>query len=320
MELTSLEDCPPVQDISRFVDGLVVGEEKKLLIAHFDVCPVCYETLTGTLETQEEFPDLFEKKKPADILEFKPTRTQQFIKKLQSTRKNIAYVIAASVVGTIGYQTLQHQLHLLRTPSAYSIAHVINTEAQSLTDRPRRLRFRGLAGSTSKQKKENIFFDLGRRLTNIEVSLHRNNRNNLEEDLEILEEMEVVPQIRKPFEEFSNELRLLKSSENNLKTKIGITDNLIEKIKDSAEINHLRLGSWLEGIIIGLRSQPPLVPEIEASEFFIDQLSEENAKPKLIEQLKALNQLLSDTGDKYNADVLINAVNKLMSLHTDLYL
>jgi hypothetical protein len=197
---------------------------------------------------------------------------------------------------------------------------VINTEAQSLTDRPRRLRFRGLAGSTSKQKKENIFFDLGRRLTNIEVSLHRNNRNNLEEDLEILEEMEVVPQIRKPFEEFSNELRLLKSSENNLKTKIGITDNLIEKIKDSAEINHLRLGSWLEGIIIGLRSQPPLVPEIEASEFFIDQLSEENAKPKLIEQLKALNQLLSDTGDKYNADVLINAVNKLMSLHTDLYL
>jgi|ETNmetMinimDraft_16_1059900.scaffolds.fasta_scaffold21229_2 hypothetical protein len=320
MELTSLEDCPPVQDISRFVDGLVVGEEKKLLIAHFDVCPVCYETLTGTLETQEEFPDLFEKKKPADILEFKPTRTQQFIKKLQSTRKNIAYVIAASVVGTIGYQTLQHQLHLLRTPSAYSIAHVINTEVQSLTDRPRRLRFRGLAGSTSKQKKENIFFDLGRRLTNIEVSLHRNNRNNLEEDLEILEEMEVVPQIRKPFEEFSNELRLLKSSENNLKTKIGITDNLIEKIKDSAEINHLRLGSWLEGIIIGLRSQPPLVPEIEASEFFIDQLSEENAKPKLIEQLKALNQLLSDTGDKYNADVLINAVNKLMSLHTDLYL
>ena len=320
MELTSLEDCPPVQDISRFIDGLVVGEEKKLLIAHFDVCPVCYETLTGTLETQEEFTDLFEKKKPADILEFKPTRTQQFIKKLQSTRKNIAYVIAASVVGTIGYQTLQHQLHLLRTPSAYSIAHVINTEAQSLTDRPRRLRFRGLAGSTSKQKKENIFFDLGRRLTNIEVSLHRNNRNNLEEDLEILEEMEVVPQIRKPFEEFSNELRLLKSSENNLKTKIGITDNLIEKIKDSAEINHLRLGSWLEGIIIGLRSQPPLVPEIEASEFFIDQLSEENAKPKLIEHLKALNQLLSDTGDKYNADVLINAVNKLMSLHTDLYL
>ena len=145
MELTSLEDCPPVQDISRFIDGLVVGEEKKLLIAHFDVCPVCYETLTGTLETQEEFPDLFEKKKPADILEFKPTRTQQFIKKLQSTRKNIAYVIAASVVGTIGYQTLQHQLHLLRTPSAYSIAHVINTEAQSLTDRPRRLRFRGLS-------------------------------------------------------------------------------------------------------------------------------------------------------------------------------
>ena len=320
MELTSLEDCPPVQDISRFIDGLVVGEEKKLLIAHFDVCPVCYETLTGTLETQEEFPDLFEKKKPADILEFKPTRTQQFIKKLQSTRKNIVYVIAASVVGTIGYQTLQHQLHLLRTPSAYSIAHVINTEAQSLTDRPRRLRFRGLAGSTSKQKKENIFFDLGRRLTNIEVALHQNNRNNLEEDLEILEEMEVVPQIRKPFEEFSNELRLLKSSENNLKTKIGITDNLIEKIKDSAEINHLRLGSWLEGIIIGLRSQPPLVPEIEASEFFIDQLSEENAKPKLIEQLKALNQLLSDTGDKYNTDVLINAVNKLMSLHTDLYL
>ena len=99
------------------------------------------------------------------------------------------------------------------------------------------MRLRGLATtpkSTSKQKKENIFFDLGRRLTNIEVSLHRNNRNNLEEDLEILEEMKVVPQIRKPFEEFSNELRLLKSSENNLKTKIGITDNLIEKIKDSA--------------------------------------------------------------------------------------
>ena len=58
MALKELGDCPPIQDISNFIDGLVDGEEKKLLIAHFDECPICYETLSSTLETQEEFPNL----------------------------------------------------------------------------------------------------------------------------------------------------------------------------------------------------------------------------------------------------------------------
>ena len=72
-------------------------------------------------------------------------------------------------------------------------------------------------------------------------------------------------------------------------TKVGITENLIEKIKDSEEITHLRLGSWLEGIKVGLRSKPPLVPEIKSSEFFVDKLSEEKTKPEVIEKLKPLN-------------------------------
>ena len=63
MALKELGDCPPIQDISNFIDGLVDGEKKKLLIAHFDECPICYETLTSTLETQEEFPHLLEEKK-----------------------------------------------------------------------------------------------------------------------------------------------------------------------------------------------------------------------------------------------------------------
>ena len=62
MALKELEDCPPIQDISRFIDGQVAGDEKKSLIVHFDTCPVCYETLTDTLETQEEFPHMFEEK------------------------------------------------------------------------------------------------------------------------------------------------------------------------------------------------------------------------------------------------------------------
>jgi hypothetical protein len=169
--------------------------------------------------------------------------------------------------------------------------------------------------SVRKPKKEDLFFHLGRRLTHIEVNLHQNNRKNLKEDLEILADMEVVTQIRKPFEELSNELSSLISSGNNLVTKVGITNNLIEKIKNSEEINHLRLGSWLEGIKIGLRSQPPLVPEIKSSEFFVDQLSEEKTKPKLIEELKVLQGLLSDSGKKYNTDVLIDAVNNLMILY-----
>ena len=70
-------------------------------------------------------------------------------------------------------------------------------------------------------------------MTHIEVNLHQNNRKNLKEDLEIIEDMEVVTQIRKPFEELFNELSSLISSENNLVTKVGITNNLIEKIKDS---------------------------------------------------------------------------------------
>ena len=169
--------------------------------------------------------------------------------------------------------------------------------------------------SSRKQKNEDLFFRLGRRLTHIEVNLHQNNRKNLKEDLEILADMEVVTQIRKPFEELSNELSSLISSENNLVTKVGITNNLIEKIKDSEEINHLRLGSWLEGIKIGLRSQPPLVPEIKSLEFFVDQLSEEKTKPKLIEELKVLQGLVSDSNKKYNTDVLIDAVNNLMILY-----
>ena len=75
------------------------------------------------------------------------------------------------------------------------------------------------------------------------------------------------------------------------------------------------MGSWLEGIKIGLRSQPPLVPEIKSSEFFVDQLNEEKSKPKLIEELKVLQRLMSDSGKKYNIDVLIDAVNNLMILY-----
>ena len=313
MALKELGDCPPIQDISNFIDGLVDGEEKKLLIAHFDECPICYETLTSTLETQEEFPDLLEEKKPADILEFKPTRKQQYIPKFQSAQKKIAFIAAASVAGIIGYVSLQPQFAFNDPPSAFSVAKVINTEVQTIATRPRQIS--GTLMSSRKQKNEDLFFRLGRRLTHIEVNLHQNNRKNLKEDLEILNEMEVMPQIRNPFEEFSKELSSLIVSGNNLMTKAGITENLIEKIKDSPEINHLRLGSWLEGIKIGLRSQPPLVPKIKSSEFFVDQLVEEKANPKLIEELKTLDQLLSDSGKKYNTDVLIDAVNNLMILY-----
>ena len=313
MALKELGDCPPIQDISNFIDGLVDGEEKKLLIAHFDECPICYETLSSTLETQEEFPDLLEEKKPADILEFKPTRKQQYISKFQSAQKKIAFIAAASVAGIIGYVSLQPQFAFNDPPSAFSVAKVINTEVQTIASRPRQIS--GTLMSSRKQKNEDLFFRLGRRLTHIEVNLHQNNRKNLKEDLEILEEMEVMPQIRNPFDEFSKELSSLIASENNLMTIVGITDNLIEKIKGSPEINHLRLGSWLEGIKIGLRSQPPLVPEIKSSEFFVDQLSEEKTKPKLIEELKVLQGLLSDSGKKYNTDVLIDAVNNVMILY-----
>lgn len=313
MELNGRGDCPPIQDISRFIDGLVDGEEKKLLIAHFDECPVCYETLTSTLETQEEFPNLFEEKKPADILEFKPTKGLQFLKNFRSAQKKIAFFVAASVVGIIGYVSLQHQFAPDSPPSAFSVAQAINTEVQTVAARPRQIS--GTLMSSWKPNKEDLFFHLGRRLTHIEVSLHQNNSNNLIEDLEILEEMDVVSQIRKPFEELYNELRSLMLSEKNLITKAGITNKLIEKINDSPEINHLRLGSWLEGIRIGLRSQPPLVPEIQSSEFFIDQLIEEKSKPKLIEELKILDQLLSDSGKKHNTDVLINAVNNVMGFY-----
>ena len=313
MELTTIEDCPPIQDISRFIDGLVVGEEKEILIAHLDVCPVCYETLTDTLETQQEFPYMFEEKKYADILEFKPTRKQQFFNKFKSAQKNLAYAVSASVAGIILYLTVQPQLALYSPPSAFSIASVITSEAQTMPDRP--LGNAATLMSSRKVKNENIFFHLGRRLTQIEVSLYQNNRKNLEEDLEILKQLQIVPGYNKPFEELFQELWSLMSSGKNLRTKIGITDNLIEKMKDSPEMNHLRLGTWLEGIKIGLRSQPPLVHEIEAAEFFIDQLSKEKNKPKLIEELQVLNQLLSDTGNIIKTEVLINAVNKLMILY-----
>jgi len=312
MALKELGDCPPIQDISNFIDGLVDGEEKELLIAHFDECPICYETLSSTLDTQEEFPNLLEEKKPADILEFKPTGRPQFLNNFRFSQKKFTYLAAASVAGIIGFQILQPQFDLNSPPSAFSVAKVINTEAQTLAGRHQQI---GTLMSVRKPKKEDLFFHLGRRLTHIEVNLHQNNRKNLKEDLEILVDMEVVTQIRKPFEELSNELSSLISSENNLVTKVGITNNLIEKIKDSEEINHLRLGSWLEGIKIGLRSQPPLVPEIKSLEFFVDQLSEEKTKPKLIEELKVLQGLVSDSNKKYNTDVLIDAVNNLMILY-----
>ena len=313
MALKELGDCPPIQDISNFIDGLVDGEEKKLLIGHFDECPICYETLSSTLDTQEEFPNLLEEKKPADILEFKPIRGPQFLNNFRFSQKKLAFLAAASVAGIIGFQILQPQFALNSPPSAFSVAQVINTEVQTLAARPQHIS--GTLMSARKPKKEDLFFHLGRRLTHIEVNLHQNNRKNLKEDLEILNEMEVMPQIRNPFEEFSKELSSLIVSGNNLMTKAGITENLIEKIKDSEEINHLRLGSWLEGIKIGLRSQPPLVPEIKSSEFFVDQLSEEKTKPKLIEELNALHQLLSVAGNKDDTNDLIDALNNVMVLY-----
>ena len=101
MALKELGDCPPIQDISNFIDGLMDGEEKKLLIAHFDECPICYETLSSTLETQEEFPNLLDEKKPADILEFKPIRGPQFLNNFRFSQKKLAFLAAASVAGII---------------------------------------------------------------------------------------------------------------------------------------------------------------------------------------------------------------------------
>jgi hypothetical protein len=262
MALKELGDCPPIQDISNFIDGLVDGAEKELLIAHFDECPICYETLSSTLDTQEEFPDLLEEKKPADILEFKPTGRPQFLNNFRFSQKKFTYLAAASVAGIIGFQILQPQFDLNSPPSAFSVAQVINTEAQTLAGRPQQI---GTLMSARKPTEEYLFFHLGRRLTHIEVNLHQNNHNNLKEDLEILEDMGIVPLLNKPIEE--------------------------------------------------LRSQPPLVPEIKSSEFFVDQLSEEKTKPKLIEELKVLQGLLSDSDKKYNTDVLIDAVNNLMILY-----
>ena len=132
MALKELEGCPPIQDISNFIDGLVGGEEKELLIAHFDECPVCYETLTSTLETQEEFPNLIEEKKPAEILEFKSKGSTQLLKNLRFSQKKLTYLVAASVAGIIGYASLQPQFTLNRPPSAFSVAQVINNEVKIL--------------------------------------------------------------------------------------------------------------------------------------------------------------------------------------------
>jgi hypothetical protein len=313
MALKELGDCPPIQDISNFIDGLVDGDEKRLLIAHFDECPICYETLSNTLDTQEEFPNLLEEKKPADILEFKQTSGPKFLNKIRFSQKNLTYLAAASVACVIGFQIFQPQFSLDSLPSAYSVAQVINSEAQTLAVRSQQIS--GTLMGVRKPNNEALFFHLGRRLTHVEVNLHQNNRKNLKEDIKILEDMETIPQLKKPFEDFSKELKSLITSGNNLMSKAGITENLIEKIKDSEEINHLRLGSWLEGIKIGLRSQPPLVPEIKSSEFFVDQLSEEQTKPKLIEELEALHQLLSASGTEYKTEGLIDAVNNVIILY-----
>ena len=313
MALKELGDCPPLQDISNFIDGLVDGEEKKLLIAHFDECPICYETLSGTLDTQEEFPNLIEEKKPAEILEFKPKSGPQFLNNFLSSQKKLSYLAAASVAGIIGFQILQPQFALNNPPSAFSVAQVINTEVQTLAARPQQIS--GTLMGARKPKKEDLFFHLGRHLTHIEINLHQNNRNNLKEDLEILEDMEIVPQLNKPFKDFSKELTSLIASDNNLMTKVGITENLIEKIKDSEEITHLRLGSWLEGIKVGVRSQPPLVPEIKSSGFFVDKLSGRGSKPKLIEELKTLRQLLSEPLNKESIETLEDAISNVMILY-----
>ena len=313
MALKELEGCPPIQDISNFIDGLVGGEEKELLIAHFDECPICYETLTSTLETQEEFPNLIEEKKPAEILEFKSKGSTQLLKNFRFSQKKLTYLVAASVAGIIGYASLQPQFALNRPPSAFSVAQVINNEVKIIAARSQYIS--GALMSSRKRKKEDLFFHLGRRLTHVEVNLHQNNRNNLKEDLEILNEMEIAPHVKRPLEEFAKELSSLIESENNLVAKVGISENLIEKIKNPSEINHLRLGSWLEGIKIGLRSQPPFVPDLESSEFFIEQLSGGRTNPKLIEELKVLQQHLSDSGKNFNTDVLIEAVNNVIVLH-----
>ena len=89
MAINEPESCPPMQDISNFIDGLVSGKERELLIAHFDECPICYDTLAGTLETQEEFPNLFEEKKPAEILEFKLKKGVQFLNNFRLSQKKI---------------------------------------------------------------------------------------------------------------------------------------------------------------------------------------------------------------------------------------
>ena len=128
MNVPDLDNCPPLEDIAAFIDGTINHKKRELLIEHIDKCSLCYETLTGTLDSQKEFPNFLEEDKSADVLEFKPTKKQLLIQKLRNSKNNLLYIAAAATIaGIIGFNTLSPDTHdLLESPNAFNVVQSLN--------------------------------------------------------------------------------------------------------------------------------------------------------------------------------------------------
>lgn len=54
---SSMDACPPLEDIAAFIDGMLPPEERERMTAHLARCESCYEIFAGAVEFQEkEFP------------------------------------------------------------------------------------------------------------------------------------------------------------------------------------------------------------------------------------------------------------------------
>ena len=149
----------------------------------------------GTLDSQKEFPNFLEEDKSADVLEFKPTKKQLLIQKLRNSKNNLLYIAAAATIaGIIGFNTLSPDTQdLIGSPNAFKVVQSLNLESSrkeklfSLTKPQGFSSNQNVSSKTSiKYKKDFLYFQIGRNLTQLENNLNSNNQTGIDDNIRFL--------------------------------------------------------------------------------------------------------------------------------------
>merc|ERR1711991_988468 len=104
----------------------------------------------------------------------------------------------------------------------------------------------------------------------IENYLNSNDKKALENNINFFEMVMNDYQVDQTYDRFLEKLKNQMEQDNSLALMKGMTDFVYESNRDPLISLHLTLGSWIEGLKLGMQTNPINIPMPEAVDYFID--------------------------------------------------